>query len=316
MRKLAMLTMVFAIGCGGEQRFDPSSWRGGMTGRMEVRLVDAPATDVNEIWVTILHVDAHVAGAGWKTIASQRATVDLLKLQNGMFALLGVTQLPAGKLSQIRLYVDEAGPNYVVTPDGKQHPLKAPSGPESGIKLKLGLDLPACATGNITLDFDGKKSIFTHPKGAGAGDQWILRPVVRLKAVTAVGNCPPGSVPPGAGTPPGSTPPGTDPPMAPNPDSPGGSTGGGSTGGGSTGGGTGGGTVGGGDSSGGSTGGGTGGGGDSGGTSGGDSGGSGSGVPGTVATFPGAPVDCNGAICGAAEICYNGVCIGDDIFMY
>jgi hypothetical protein len=300
MRKTLIAAVALALGCGGEGNFDPSSWRGGMTGRMEVRLVDAP-TDWKEVWVTVIHVDAHVAGAGWKTIASQRATVDLMKLQNGTFALLGVTQLPAGKLTQIRLYTDEAGPNYVVTPDGLMHPLKVPSGPESGIKLKLGLDLEPCATGNITLDFDGHKSIWTHPKGAGSGDEWILRPVVRLKSVDATGTCPPGTVPPDQGTPPGGEPPATDPPMYPNPDP---NYGGGSGTGGTT-------TTGPVESGGG---GGTGGAGGTGGT--GDSGGTAGGTVGTVQISSGAPVDCNGVVCGEQQVCYNGACVTDGIFMY
>lgn len=282
-----LMAMMFALaGCGGgEGTFDPSTWTGGMTGRMEVRLVDAPDPQVKEIWVTILHVDAHVAGAGWKTIASQRATIDLLKLQGGNFALLGVTQLPAGKLTQLRLYVDENGDNHVVTPDGAPHPLKVPSGPESGIKLKLGLNLPACASGSITLDFDGHKSIWTHPKGPGAGDEWILRPVVRLKAVTAIGTCPQGDVPPGMGTPPGSP----TPPDATCIEGCGGGKG-------------------------------NGGGGIGGGGAGAPGSGSGTGTVGSPAGTPpvssGAPVDCGGTVCGSSEVCYNGSCIADDIFMY
>jgi hypothetical protein len=189
---------------------------GSMGGSMELRLVDAPADEVKEIVVTIRKVTAHAAG-GWVELASQKATVDLLKLQNGTFASLGVNALPSGRLTQIRLLVDEAGPNYVTTPDGAQHPLKVPSGTQSGIKLKLGVELPDCPVGTITLDFDGKKSIFTHP--TGSGDEWILRPVVRLKAVTAQpGDCstsaPP--APPSTVDPP-STIDGMDPPATTTP---------------------------------------------------------------------------------------------------
>jgi transcriptional regulator with AAA-type ATPase domain len=152
-------------------------------------------------------------------LSSQKATVDLLKLQNGTFASLGVTALPGGRLTQIRLLVDEAGPNYVTTPDDVHHPLKVPSGTQSGIKLKLGVDLPDCPVGTLTLDFDGKKSIFTHP--TGNGDLWILRPVVRLKAVTAQpGDCSTGAPPAPPATDPPSPPiDGTDPPTTTNPPS-------------------------------------------------------------------------------------------------
>ncbi|MFL5273848.1 MAG: hypothetical protein ACJ79E_17460, partial [Anaeromyxobacteraceae bacterium] len=33
---------------------------------------------------------------------------------------------------------------------------------------------------SVTIDFDGKKSIQTHP--TGSGEEWILRPVIRVRA--------------------------------------------------------------------------------------------------------------------------------------
>jgi hypothetical protein len=168
----------------------------GRTGRMEIRLVDAPADEVKEIVVTITKVTAHGPGTGWLTLAEETHTVDLLKLQHGAFQTLGVKELPAARLTQFRLYVKESGPNYVTTPDGKQHPLKVPSGPQSGIKWRGGFDWPACANGNVTFDFDGKKSIHVHPRGGGAGDEWILRPVIRVKSVEYdTSGCPETSAP-------------------------------------------------------------------------------------------------------------------------
>ncbi len=170
---------------------DPGGARagGGQGGRMELRLVDAPADEVKEIVVTITRVEAHVAGGGgWRVLAEETATIDLLKLQGGTFAQLGVVDFPGGKITQLRLYVKEDGPNYVTTPDGARHPLTVPSGTQSGIKIKGGFDWTACDVGHVTLDFDGKKSIHVHPKGAGAGDEWLLRPVVRLKSVSVTGD--------------------------------------------------------------------------------------------------------------------------------
>ena len=199
---------------------------GAKTGTIELRLVDAPNDEVKEIVVSIDHIDVQVAGSGWSTLTSTPETVDLLKLQGGTFKTLGITTVPAGHVTQFRLYVVEAGPNYVTTPDGVHHALKVPSGSQSGIKLHLDLDLAACAAGYLTFDFDGKNSIFTHPLGQGAGDEWILRPVVRLKSVVARGTCddagapippatdaaaPPASTDAGGVTPPPPVPPTTDP---------------------------------------------------------------------------------------------------------
>ena len=185
MRIAIPLLALVAAACGSN---DPSSSAGGSSGDVEIRLVDAPNMDVAQIVVTITEVDAHVNGK-WVTLSSTLHTVDLLTLQGGTFALLGVTQIPAGKITQFRLYVTDAGPNYVTTPDQKQHPLTVPSGDESGIKLKVDVDVAPCAQGSVTLDFDGHNSIFTHPLGAGAGDEWLLRPVVRMKSVALSGSC-------------------------------------------------------------------------------------------------------------------------------
>jgi hypothetical protein len=211
MNRSLAFALILAAGCsgGGTPTGGTSTGEGsygalGMTSAMSIRLVDAPSDDVKEIVVTINRVTAHVVGGGgWVDLANQTATVDLLTLQGGTFAQLGVISMPAGKVTELRLYTVDAGPNYVTTPDGVHHPLTVPSGDESGIKIKGGFDVPACAQGNITLDFDGKKSIFTHPLGAGAGDEWMLRPVVRLKEVAATGTCSDGGSstppPPGSG---------------------------------------------------------------------------------------------------------------------
>ena len=184
---IALSTLLVLAACAS----DPGS--AGQSGDIEIRLVDAPNLDVTQIVVTITKVEAHVGGS-WQTLSSTTKTVDLLTLQGGTFALLGVTTLPAGKITQFRLYVTDAGPNYVVTPDTKQHPLTVPSGDESGIKLKADVDVAPCSQGSLTLDFDGHNSIFTHPLGSGAGDEWILRPVIRLKEVALSGSCNDGGV--------------------------------------------------------------------------------------------------------------------------
>jgi hypothetical protein len=276
---LSAIALVGCAGSSGDGTFDPSTYTGAMSGAMELRLVDAPNPDVTAVVVTITHVDAHIAGAGWVTLSSKKVTVDLLSLQGGTFASLGVTALPAGNLTQLRLYTDDAGPNYVITPDGAQHPLDIPSGDESGIKLKLGIQIDACASGSITLDFDGHKSIWTHPRGGGAGDLWQLRPVVRLRAVTQTGTCSDGGTTPapstgsdGGITPAPST--GSDGGVTPGPD---------------------GNTI---DTTLPSSGGGT--------------------VenpnPPTIGT--GAPSDCGGMVCADGETCVNNVCTAPGIYLY
>lgn len=150
-------------------------------GQLAVQLVDAPNPAVDEIWVNVTAVRAHVVGSGWTNVTTGVAPpikVDLLKLKD--YALpLGLVSLPAGTVTQLRLVVASDG-NSVVT-GGAEVPLKVPSGAESGIKIKGPWEISACTQTAITLDFDGEKSIWYHP--TTQGDEWILRPVIRTKKV-------------------------------------------------------------------------------------------------------------------------------------
>jgi len=165
-------------------------------GRLAVSLVDAPA-NVSAIFVHVTKVTAHSTTAGWVTISPDTIseatplTVDLLTLQAPATALsLGIVDLPPGTVTQLRLYVASAG-NYVLLPGSTaQVPLKVPSGSQSGIKIHGPWEISACAETAVTIDFDGKRSLWVHP--ALQGEEWILRPVIRTKraAATPIGCAP------------------------------------------------------------------------------------------------------------------------------
>lgn len=150
--------------------------------RLKLELVDAPTHQVREINVTIRRVTAHSSATGWvEVFRGGPVTVDLLTLKTRVMDL-GFRNLPAGKITQIRLYLEEGGPQNVVLPSGDVAPLKVPSGVQSGIKIHGPFELAACNTTTVQLDFDGHRSIWYHPTGNG-GD-WVLRPVIRTKKVT------------------------------------------------------------------------------------------------------------------------------------
>ena len=149
-------------------------------GTLAIALVDAPSPDVKGIVVTIDTVTAHSEQAGWVTVAHGPITVDLLTLQD-VSMKLGEVSLPAGTVTEIRLILADAGQQYVVLADGTHAPLKTPSGAESGEKLKGRFEVSACSRHTVTLDFDGKNSIAYHETG-GPNPEWILRPVIRVKA--------------------------------------------------------------------------------------------------------------------------------------
>ena len=123
---LGMLAIAGLSGCSN----NPTS---ASLGTMNVQMTDAPGDFqkvnlvVNE--VAVQHEDAN---GGWEVLQSTTRTYDLLQLRNGVFSTLGISQLPAGLYSQLRLKLG-AGSNVVV--DNTTHPLRVPSGMESGLKL-------------------------------------------------------------------------------------------------------------------------------------------------------------------------------------
>lgn len=108
----------------------------------------------------------------WKRIKLvESAKFDLLTLQNGKTADLGVSELPAGHYGQIRLKLESA--SLVV--NGEEQSLKVPSGAQSGLKINGGFEVVADKTLSLTIDFDAGKSL-KETKGQG----WILKPVIKL----------------------------------------------------------------------------------------------------------------------------------------
>jgi hypothetical protein len=172
---------------------------GRSSGPIVWRLVDAPA-EVESVVVTIDRIDVHVEGSEWTTVVEHAQTFDLLKLRNGSAARLGVHSLPTGHVTGMRLVLSESQQPFVKTTDGVDHPLRVPSGTESGIKITADFDVDECQAGAVTLDFDAEESLRESPVGQGTPDggkkprdagpsDWILRPVIHLKDVRIAGGC-------------------------------------------------------------------------------------------------------------------------------
>ncbi|HEY6002467.1 MAG TPA: DUF4382 domain-containing protein [Anaeromyxobacter sp.] len=146
--------------------------------QLKVSLVDAAPSDVDQIWVNITKVTAHSTSDGWIPVAGNVGRVDLLSLKNTPLTL-GTVKLSAGRITQLRLYVDTTGNEVHVIGDTLMTPLKVPSGFESGIKILGPWRVEACDQTSVTIDFDGLASLEVHP--TGTGDEWILRPVIKVK---------------------------------------------------------------------------------------------------------------------------------------
>ncbi len=144
------------------------------TAKMEVRMTDAPG-DYAEVNVDIKSVQVHkdAGDNNWITLDEIHPGVyNLLDFANGRDTLLASANLPAGRISQIRLILGEN--NSLKLKNGTVTALKTPSGQSSGVKLQLNADLEQDVTYVVLLDFDAAKSVVA--KGNG---QYNLKPVVR-----------------------------------------------------------------------------------------------------------------------------------------
>jgi hypothetical protein len=151
--------------------------------RLEVRLTDAPG-DYEEVNINIQGVQVHAEdgeqGGGWKSLDINSGMYNLLELTNGLDTLLGTIELPAGKVSQVRLILGD-GNNLKM--NGATIPLKTPSAQQSGLKVNVNATLVEGITYTILLDFDVARSVVK----AGNSGIYILKPVIRGIAEATTG---------------------------------------------------------------------------------------------------------------------------------
>lgn len=146
--------------------------------RLTVYLTDAPA-DYDEVNIEVVGIQVKASSdpgeGGWQTMPMpvSPVTYNLLEFTNGMETLLSTFELPAGKVSQLRLILGENN-TIVVNGVASDLPLEVPSGQESGLKFNIHADLIAGVEYKLWIDFDMVHSVVVN----GAGD-YILKPVVR-----------------------------------------------------------------------------------------------------------------------------------------
>ena len=192
-KKLVYACVIFLmvmplVSCGGSG----SDTGGGTTGTLVLGLTDDPG-DYLHVYVTIKEVQVNQAAeeeeddSGWLTVLTPEETFDLLVLQNGVIANLGLAELEAGQYNQMRLILDEEKPaahpyaNYLVIEgeegeDPVEVELKVPSGFKTGIKIVHGFTIAASGATELILDFDANKSIVQ----AGKSGKWLLKPTIKV----------------------------------------------------------------------------------------------------------------------------------------
>ncbi|HKP32079.1 MAG TPA: DUF4382 domain-containing protein [Chitinophagaceae bacterium] len=145
------------------------------TAHLELRLTDGPA-DVDEVNIDIQSIEINSSSdssqSGWQDLHILHPGIyNLLDFRNGMDTLLATIDLPAGKISQIRL---KLGDNNSLVVDGQTIHLTTPSAQQSGLKLNLHQDLVSGVTYKIWIDFDAARSIVQTGNG-----KYMLKPVIR-----------------------------------------------------------------------------------------------------------------------------------------
>ena len=179
MKKMKFMVPVALLGVAlGFSACDKDDDKTTGTSRMEVRLTDAPG-DYSKVLIDIQSVQVHTDAdandnsGGWTTLNNINPGIyNLLDFSNGKDTLLAASNLPSGRISQIRLVL---GPNNSLElKDNTTHALKTPSGQTSGLKVKINADLVPDVTYVVLLDFDAAKSIVE--KGNG---NYSLKPVIR-----------------------------------------------------------------------------------------------------------------------------------------
>src|SRR6187200_3665765 len=146
--------------------------------RLTVYLTDAPA-DYDAVNIEVVGIQVKASSdpgeGGWTTMPMPVSPVvyNLLEFTNGMETLLSTFELPAGKISQLRLIL---GDNNTIVVNGVSSalPMEVPSGSESGLKFNIHADLIAGIEYKLWIDFDMARSVVDN--GAGS---YILKPVLR-----------------------------------------------------------------------------------------------------------------------------------------
>lgn len=175
----------------------------------EVPEGEAPGTaegEASRLWITIARVDVHAvdagdapedrgagaagkpeapgpdaaggeASSGWVTVFEGEQRLDLLE-EGAAEAFLGSAEVPAGKLTQVRLLLSG---DPTLEAAGESLAVSCPSCAETGLKIVTAgqVEAPEGGVLRLTLDFDASTSLVKE------GEAYVLKPVVRVARADA-----------------------------------------------------------------------------------------------------------------------------------
>jgi hypothetical protein len=166
------LALLLSAACGGGGGGGSASG----TGTLAVRMSDAPDPTISALTLTISRVRANVDGQ-WIDIENDPATLNVLDLAQDDVQL-GAATVPAGDVSQIRLYIASA----TVTDSTGTYDVEIPSAAQTGLKINVHAPVSANEVQTILLDFNVDKSLIKTGNG-----QYKLQPVIPAVVQTLSG---------------------------------------------------------------------------------------------------------------------------------
>ena len=142
------------------------------TSTLQINLTDAPA-NYSEVNIDIKEIRVNFSddSSGWISLPTTAKVYNLLALQNNVQVLLATGTVPTGMLKEIRFVL---GSNNTVVDSTISYPLTIPSGSESGLKIKVDMNLNAPIE-TLVIDFDAALSV---TKDSGS---YRLSPVLKVK---------------------------------------------------------------------------------------------------------------------------------------
>ncbi len=166
-------------------------------GSVRVEITDAPIdnAEVKAVFVTV--ADVQIDGESYAGFEGKQ-TVDLMALQQGNTALLGVSELEAGSYSSLTLVLDYESDDQGVSPGcyvqdtlNEKFSLAASGQTSGSFTLMKDLEVMANAETNLVIDVDLRKAVKQTGSGAAKGYQFVsdasLRNAMRVVAKTEAG---------------------------------------------------------------------------------------------------------------------------------
>ena len=171
---------------GSQTDENPEGISGTGKGTLKIYLTDAPG-DYLEVNINISRIEGHIAVEDeegyWEDLKKwdNGLAVDLLTLEN-VSLLLGSSELPANKYTQLRIFLKEEA---TLVLEGEEEgstvtkTLEIPSSANSGIKLNRPFEIVEGMITELTIDFDAEKSVIKTGNG-----KYKMKPVISVSSET------------------------------------------------------------------------------------------------------------------------------------